>query len=141
MARLDDGYQSLISFSADSNVSLWEKEITPPGISGGGENDTTTMQNSVWRTKSPKGLITLSESSFTAAYDPNVYDEFIAMVNVNQQITVTFPNGDTLLFWGWIDEVSFGALVEGEQPTVDVTIIPSNQNAAGAETAPVLTEA
>jgi hypothetical protein len=141
MTRIDDGFATLISFSADSAVQMWEKEVTPPGVSGGGENDTSTMRNTTWRTKSPKGLISLSESSFTAAYDPAVYDEIVAMANVNQLITITFPNGDTLVFWGWIDEFTPGALVEGEQPTADVTIIPSNQNASGVETAPVLTEA
>jgi len=141
MARIDDGFATLIDFSADSSVQMWEKEVTPPGVSGGGENDTSTMRNTTWRTKSPKGLISLSEASFTAAYDPAVYDEIVAMVNVNQQITVTFPNNDTLVFWGWIDEFTPGALVEGEQPTADITIIPSNQNASGVETAPVLTEA
>jgi len=137
MARIDDGFATLISFSEDSSVQMWEKEVTPPGISGGGENDTSTMRNTTWRTRSPKGLITLSESSITVAYDPAVYDEIIAMVNVNQQITITFPDNSTLVFWGWIDEFTPGANTEGEQPTADITIIPSNQNDSGVETAPV----
>lgn len=137
MARIDDGFATLIEFAEDSDVQMWEKEVTPPGVSGGGENDTSTMRNTTWRTRAPKGLITLSEASFSAAYDPAVYDEIIAMVNVNQEITITFPDNSTLVFWGWIDEFTPGANVEGEQPTADITIIPSNQNAAGAEIAPV----
>jgi len=137
MGRIDDGFATLISFDADSDVQMWEKEVTPPGVSGGGENDTSTMRNTAWRTRAPKGLITLSESSFSAAYDPAVFDEIVAMVNVNQEITITFPDNSTLVFWGWIDEFTPGANVEGEQPTADVTIIPSNQDAAGAEIAPV----
>ena len=137
MGRIDDGFATLISFDADSDVQMWEKEVTPPGVSGGGENDTSTMRNTAWRTRAPKGLITLSESSFSAAYDPAVFDEIVAMVNVNQEITITFPDNSTLVFWGWIDEFTPGANVEGEQPTADVTIIPSNQDAAGAEIATV----
>ena len=137
MGRIDDGFATLISFSEDSDVQMWEKEVTPPGVSGGGENDTSTMRNTTWRTKAPKGLISLSESSFTAAWDPAVYDEIISMVNTNQEITITFPDSSTLVFWGWIDEFSPGSFAEGEQPTADVTIICSNQNAAGVETAPV----
>ena len=137
MARIDDGFATLIEFSEDSDVQMWEKEVTPPGVSGGGENDTSTMRNTAWRTRSPKGLKTLSNSSFVAAYDPAVYDEIVAMCNVNQQITVTFPDDSTLTFWGWIDEFTPNAAVEGEQPTAEVTIIPSNQNASGTETAPV----
>ncbi|MHA1344987.1 MAG: hypothetical protein ACTSO3_01170 [Candidatus Heimdallarchaeaceae archaeon] len=141
MARIDDGHATLIEFAEDSDVQMWEKEVTPPGISGGGENDTSTMHNTVWRTKSPKGLKSLSESSFTAAYDPAVYDEIVSMCNVNQLITITFPDSSTIAFWGWIDEFTPGANVEGEQPTADVTIICSNQNGSQVETAPVYSAA
>ena len=139
MARLDDGFATLVEFSESSDVQFWEKEVTPPGASGGGENDTSTMRNTAWRTKAPKGLISLAESSLSAAYDPAVYDDIVAMLNVNQQVTITFPDSSTLVFWGWIDEFTPGAAVEGEQPTADVTIIASNQNADGVETAPVYT--
>jgi len=141
MARIDDGFSTTISFSEDSDVQMWEKEVTPPGVSGGGENDTSTMRNTSWRTKAPKSLISLSECSFSAAYDPAVFDEIVAMVNVNQLITITFPDGSTLEFWGWLDEFTPGANVEGEQPTADVTIIPSNQDDSLVETAPVFTPA
>lgn len=141
MSRLDDGFATLIEFAEDSDVQMWEKEVTPPGVSGGGENDTSTMQNTTWRTKSPKGLISLVEAGAVVAYDPAVYDEIIAMVNVNQQITITFPDDSTLVFWGWIDEFTPNAAVEGEQPTAELKIIPSNQNAAGTETAPSYTAA
>lgn len=137
MSRLDDGFATLISFDEDSSVSMYEKEVTPPGVSGGGENDTTTMRNTTWRTKKPKELITLVESSLTVSYDPAVYDEIIAMVNVNQEITITFPDSSTLVFWGWIDEFTPNSIVEGEQPTAELTIIPSNQNGSNVETAPV----
>jgi len=137
MARIDDGFSTIIEFAEDSDVQMWEKEVTPPGMSGGGENDTSTMRNTTWRTRAPKSLITLSESSLSVAYDPAVFDEIVAMLNVNQLVTITFPDSSTLAFWGWIDEFTPGANVEGEQPTADVTIIPSNQNASGTEVAPV----
>ncbi len=139
MGRLDDGYQTIITFaSSTSGVQVWwEKEVTPPGISGGGENDTTTMRNSAYRTKSPKNLFTLTPGSFVAAYDAAILDELIAMVNVNQQITITFPDGSTWVFFGWIDEATPNALVEGEQPTINITMIASNQDGSGDEIAPV----
>lgn len=139
--RLDDGYQTLVTFAEEENVKFWEKSVTPPGVDSGGETDTTTMHNSTWRTKSPKALKMLTESSMTAAYDPAVYPQIVTMVGVNQLITVTFPDGDTLAFWGWIDKFTPGDHVEGEQPTADVTIMPSNQDASGAEVGPVHTPA
>lgn len=139
--RLDDGYQTLISFAADSTVKFYEKSVTPPGVDGGGEVDTTTMLNTTWRTRNPKALITLSEASFTVAYDPACYPEVVALVNVNTLITITFPDGDTLAFWGWLNTFTPGELVEGTQPTAEITVIPSNQDDEGAETAPVHTAA
>ena len=43
--------------------------------------------------------------------------------------------------YGWLDSFIPNAAVEGEQPTAQCTIIPSNQNASGTETAPVYTAA
>lgn len=143
MARLDDGYQTLVTFAAASSgvEVFWEKAVTPPGIDGGGPNDTTTMHNTAYRTNSPKFLKTLTAGSFSAAFDPAILDELIAMVNVNQAITITFPDSSTWLFWGWINDASPGEISEGEQPTIDITIEPSNQDAAGDEIAPVYTAA
>ena len=137
MARLTDGFSTTISF-AQGAITVEEISVTPPGVEGGGENDTTTMQNSAWRTRQPKKLKTLSESSVTVSYDVAAYSQIIAQVNVNQLITITFPDATTLAFWGWIDTFVPGELVEGEQPTAEMTIIPSNQNASGVETAPVI---
>jgi hypothetical protein len=137
--RIDDGFATLITFSSTPGIKLWEKTVTPPGIQGGGENDTTTMRNSIWRTRHPKKLKTLSPMSFTAAYDPQVYDDLVSIVNVNQEITVTFPDGDEITFWGWLDEFTPGEIVEGAQPTADCTIIPSNQDNSNVETAPSVT--
>jgi len=135
--RLDDGHPTTIAFAENGAVKLWEKTVTPPGIDGGGENDTTTMRNSAWRTKAPKKLKTLTESSLTCAYDPAVYDQIMLMINVNQEITVTFEDGDTLVFWGWINSFQPNETVEGEQPEAEVQIIPSNQDDNGDEIAPV----
>lgn len=141
MARIDDGFSTTIAFADLATVKFYEKTVTPPSVSGGGENDTTTMLNTAWRTRSPKKLKTLGESQLTVAYDPAVYNDVVGAngVNNNQLITVTFPDGSTLAFWGWIDEFTPNEIVEGEQPTAEVTIICSNQNASGTETAPVYT--
>jgi len=141
MAALQDGYQSLISFAADTTVLFYEKELTPPGVDGGGAIDQTTMLNSTWRTKAPKSLADLTTVNVTVTYDPACYPEAIALVNVNNLITVTFPDGDTLAFWGWLNKFTPGKLAEGEKPTAEIEVIPSNLNASGVETAPAHTPA
>ena len=97
------------------------------------------MLNSTWRTRNPKALITLANAKMTVAYDPACYPEIVALTNVNNLITVTFPDGSTLAFWGWLDSFTPGENTEGEQPTAEIEIVPSNQNASGVETAPVHT--
>ncbi len=139
MSRIDDGHSTTIEFSASASgitAFMSEKEVTPPGMSMGGENDTTTMRNTAWRTKAPKQLKTLTPCTFSIAYDPAIYEQLLDLLGVNQLITITFPDDSTLDFWAWLDDVSFGNIVEGEQPTADVTIIPSNQNGSQVETAP-----
>lgn len=138
MAIMNDGFSTLISFSLDTDVQLKEKEIAPPGISAGGPIDTTTMQNTTWRTMFPKSLKTLTEISLVVSYDPALYDEIVAMAGVNQSIVITFPGAETLTFWGWIDEFTPNAHVEGEQPTAEITIQPSNMDGSLNEIAPVL---
>ena len=138
MAKLKDGYQTLISFTDDTSVVFYEKDVTPPGVSGGGEIDITNMRNSTWRTKAPKSLVSLEPASLVVHYDPAAYVEIIAMLNSNQLITITFPDASTIAFWGWIDAFTPSSLTEGEAPTADLTIIPSNLNGSDAETAPVI---
>ena len=141
MSRLKDGYPTTITFSASSSAAalIFEKSVTPPSVSAGGENDTTTMRNDVWRTKQPKALKTLGEASFVAAYDPAFYDEVVGMIGVNQQITINYPDDSTLMFWGWLDEFTPGECVDGAQPTAACRIIASNENDSDEETAPVYT--
>lgn len=141
MSILQDGHQTLITFANYPSVAVCEKEVQPPGVEGGGANDITCMQNTTWRTRAPKKLKTLSDSSLSVSYDPAVYDDIVAMTNENQLVTITFPDGSTLAFWGWVDAFTPNALVEGEQPTADMTIMPSNVDDAGDEVAPVFTAA
>ncbi len=136
--RLDDGFATTISLA--NGTTLFEKSVTPPGLDGGGAIDTTNMRNTLYRTMSPKSLITLSECSVTVAYDPAAYTTLIGSLNTNQIITVTFPDASTIAFWGWLNSFTPGENTEGEQPTAEITIIPSNRDNATppAEQAPVL---
>jgi len=136
MAVINDGFSTIISLGG---TNLFEKEVTPPGIDGGGANDTTTMRNTTWRTMQPKKLKTLSECSFVAAYAIAAYSTLLSLLQVNQLVTVTFPDASTLAFWGWLDKFTPNASKEGEQPTANCTLIPSNQDDNGAEIAPVYT--
>lgn len=133
---LTDGFPTTITFTSSLLESaqilelvMKEQEVTPPGISGGGVNETTSMRNETWRTRHPKKLITLTPMSLTVKYDPELFEEMTAMVNDNQEITVNFPDGSTLVWWGWVDSFTPNAAVEGEQPTAVIVVEPSNMDA------------
>lgn len=141
MAFINDGFSTTISFSLSPTVKFKEKTVTPPSLDGGGENETTTMRNTLWRTKQPKVLLSLGNMSFTASYDPEMYVDAVAMLNKNQLITVNFPDGSTLDFWGWLNDLTPNENVEGSQPTLNGTVMCSNQDNSGNEVAPVWTAA
>lgn len=140
--KVDDGYQTLVAFAADADVSFWEKTLQPPGLDGGDPVETTTMHNTTWRTFGPRALITTTECSVVAAYDPDVYNQIIAILNVRGAITVHFPDGSTLDFYGYLRTFDPQSCEEGAQPEANIVIQPTNYDpVAFEEEAPVLTSA
>ena len=145
---MNEGFATTIEFTETTSggnaimgTSLKVKNLTPPGIDGGGENDTTTMHNTAYRTKQPKELKTLTNMTFIAAYDPAVYDHIITICNVNQEITITFPDTSTLSFWGWLNTFEPNNIEEGAQPEATCSIVCSNQDNSDVEQAPEFTAA
>lgn len=126
---LEDGYQSLIQFTLDPTIEFFEKAVTAPGIDGGDEIEQTTMLNIKWRTFSPRALKTLTEMTATVAYDPNVYtanNGIEAAINRKDTITVHYPDESTLAFFGFLKSFTPNEFTEGEQPTAEITIVPTN---------------
>lgn len=138
--RLDDGFSTLITLANIPTIKLYEKEVTPPGFDLGGPIDTTTMRNSAWRSSAPRQLKTLTQVTATVAYATDALDSILAQLGINQLVTVTFPDGSSLEFYGWIEQFTPGAHKEGEQPTATLTVHPSNRDATGAEVAPAYNE-
>ncbi len=125
-AKLQDGYQTLIAFAADNDVSFWEKTVTPPGLDGGDPVETTTMHNTTYRTFAPRNLITATDVQTVCAYDPVVYDQIIALINIAGAITVNFPNSDTVDFFGFLRSFTPSEIAEGSQPEATVLIHVTN---------------
>jgi len=135
--NLSDGFSTVIAFNADPNVSFWEKTVTPIGLDGGDAIETTTMHNLAVRTMAARSLQTTTDAAVTAAYDPVVYDQIQALINVEDSITINFSNGDTLDFFGFLKSFIPGEAVEGEQPEAAIVIISTNTDpVTGAETIP-----
>ncbi len=138
--KVKDGFPATITFAADPDVSFWEKTVKPPGIDGGDPIPQTTMLNSAWHTMAPRSLKKLTECSGSAAYDPNVVNNILALINVETTVTVRWADGSTLAFFGYLQKVEFEELKEGEQPSLNYTVQPTNFDpVAHTEQPPVLT--
>lgn len=137
--RMDDGFRTKIAVADDPNIEFWEKSVQPPGLDGGDLIPTSTMHNVEYRTFSPKSLTTLTECVIVAAYDPVIYSSIRAILNGNLPWTVTFPDGTTYAFWAALIRAIPQPHVEGEQPEIEITIMPTNYDAVNCvEAGPVL---
>jgi len=134
--RLDDGFSTIITLTNLPTIKLYEKEVTPPGMTAGGAIDTTTMRNTAWRTSAPRQLKSLTQVAATVAYATEAIPQIFTQIGILQLVTVTFPDASTLHFWGWLEEFTPGAHTEGEQPTANLVIQVGNRNADGDEVAP-----
>lgn len=136
--QLTDGFSTTIALNNLTTISFWETDVAPPPVDGGEPIDLTTHHNTTWRTLASRSLKTLESFDVTAGYDPNLYSQVVGQVNIVQAITVTFPDGSTLTFWGFLRRMVQAGLVEGTMPTVVVTFVPTNRDPSdGSEAAPV----
>jgi hypothetical protein len=135
--RIDDGFSTLVSFASNPGLLLWIKTVKPPGMIGGGKVATTTMHNNRIRTFSPKQLIEFTDGEMKAAYDPQVYAQIPSVMQVLDDITVTFADNSTLTFSGWLEEFQPDDITEGEQPVASVKFCTAGQDENGNEEMPV----
>lgn len=124
--KLDDGHATLVTFAADPDVSFWEKQVKPPGVDGGDPVNTSTMHNVTYSTTAPRTLKTLTAGATTVAYDPAVLTQIVALINVRTTITLTFPDGSTWAFYGFLKSFEPNELQEGNQPEATVNYVPTN---------------
>jgi len=135
--RLRQGYPTTIDLTG-ADVTFWEKTVQPPGIDGGEPIDTTTMRNDAVRTAAPHVLYSLTPLNCNVAYDPTVYDSILGAINDNDEFVVTFPDEGTLTFWGYLKSFIPQELTQDDEPMAAIVIVPTNINASGVETIPVV---
>lgn len=134
--RLDDGFSTIITFENIPTIKLYEKDITPPGVSSGAAIDTTTMRNTEWRTMAARQLKTITPVTAVVAFATEAIPLIHAQIGINQICIVTFPDGSALEFHGWIDEFTLSNFTEGTQPTATLKVQPSMVDNNGVEKAP-----
>lgn len=137
---LENGFRIKITLASNTTISFWEREVKPPGVDGGDAVDTSTQFNAAWKTKSPRTLKDMTNSTFKAGYDPDVYNDIVAQVNVRTTVTKTYPDGSTLAYFGYLKSFEFDELFDGVFPVANGEIVPTNYDPVShTEQGPVLT--
>lgn len=124
--KLTNGYQALIAFQLDPDFSLWEKEVTPPGIEGGDPIDTMTQHDVEYATQAPRALIKHEGGQFTAGYNPGMLVNGDSMINQPQAITYHFPNTDSITYWGYLRSIKATGMSDGTMPLCTAMIEITN---------------
>lgn len=137
MAVMTDGHPTLIVLKGNTSINLWEKEVVPPSLRGGGPIETTTHRNQTWRTFKPRQLKTIGNCAVVVAYDPVAFQEVMALVNVDQFITIDFPDSTHLLVGGHIDNFTLNPIEEGVQPTAVMELVLGRSPIDGSEFEPL----
>ncbi len=137
---LTEGYQILVAFAQDPDISFWEKTIKLPGVDMGDFIDISTQHNLVWIPMVSRALKALTEYNVVGSFDPNAYNQFIAIAGVNDGVTIHLPDGSTIDHWGAVKKVEGPDAKKGEQPDMTVTVQPTNWDPDNfTEAGPVIT--
>lgn len=141
--HLFDGYQTFVSISDSEffnrpGAFFWEVTVTPPGIDGRDPIDQNTMWNIVWTLVTPRHLKTFMEFTFTCGWDPTGFAVISGYINVVVNISVFYPNGSIITFWGFMRKFEPQEHKEGEMPKATVTITPSMMDPTAPEGLPTI---
>jgi hypothetical protein len=123
---LYDGHSTTFAFGLDPDISLWEVTLKPPGIDGGELIDITTMHNEDWLTFIGQALKRLTDLTGNALYDPAVWDQILAICNVNGSVTCHLPDGSRISFYGILRVFEPQENQRGQNPRAAFTISPTN---------------
>lgn len=133
-----DGYQVFVALEDDPDLCIWEDNITPPSMTAGSDViNTTTQWNATWMTKAFHELLEVGETTINAAYCGSTWDKIQAIIGVNQSVTVHFPDGSTLSFWGGIRSFTPAGWERNGFPKADIVIVCTNMDDSNNEEGPV----
>lgn len=124
-----EGHRATIAFSKVPALQMWEMTTRQAGLSVA-EIVTTTQFNNRFHTTRAGQLIKVKDISGQAAYDPDFMNSIIAMIgdDTNSGITIHNPDGSTDSYWGFLKDVEFQELKEGQFPTINYTVCITNWN-------------
>lgn len=126
--RLEDGFQAFYAFQSNATLGLWEIDVKPVGVDGGDPIDINTQHDTDWDQFAPKQRKRLTPGQMRVAYDPDKFDDVVALINVVTSVTVYYPDGSSDTFWGYLKSIEKDNLTFGNMPTANCEIIPTNRD-------------
>ena len=130
---MPDGYKSVVAFSLNPFICLWERAITFSGRDGGEPIPYSSMHSVDYLNFRPRALVKGTDLVMRCGYDPRAFNEgdasihqsLDAMLNTDQTITQFFPSGAWVAFFGWLRSAIYNEHTEGNPPEVTITVTPS----------------
>jgi len=122
----DEGYQSLIAFAADPDLSFWETVVGAPGVDGGDPVPLTTMHNTALHTLAPRHLKRMTPFQVQGKFGIGTLDQVFALINVNGWITINWPTG-RVSFPGYLKSFQPAQAQEGNPLEGSIEIVPTMQ--------------
>jgi hypothetical protein len=126
--KLGDGFPTRISIALAPDAPIWEKTVTPPGWDGGEPVDTSDMLNTQFHTLAPRHLITMTTMACTAHYDPALAATMNSIINKPTTVTVHYPDGSSLAFYGYVKSFKPSSNEEGKPAEAAMEVQPTNQD-------------
>lgn len=122
---MKDGFKSLVAFSLNAGVLLWERDVTPMGRDGGDPIPFDSMHNTLYHMVRPRTLIKGKDLVMRCGYEPRVQVQLDLMQNVEQTITQFFPSTYWVAFYGYLRLIDYQSHKEGDPAEVIITITPT----------------
>lgn len=123
---MTDGYQTLFTFTNNPAIGLWvslEGGLKPGGLDTEGPIKIGTMHARRMRIMAAKKLVTHQPTTMTCFYSPAVLPALFAQLGLQTTITITFPDGSTWAFFGYLNKFEPGDNKEGNAPTATCEIV------------------
>lgn len=139
-SMLERGHVITVSINTQETIEFKEISVQPPGVEAGDPINTYTQYSDKWKTKAASVLMEMTELEMEVAYDPVILTaaKIEAAINLETDITVFFPDGSKVAFWGYLRSFIPGSMDEESRPTASAVIQPTNRDPSdGSEAGPV----
>jgi len=115
-----DGYNCRISL-VNQGITVYEKNVTPPGVEGGDPINITTNDNGDFQSFAPRSRKQKTPAQSEVTYNDTDLDALEAAVDQSDDILRVWPDDSTKLESGWLRSSIPNQTQEGEQPTTNLT--------------------